>query len=288
MVVKMITEKKEQVKNKSVLLFSGGMDSVIFNKLLNPDVLLYINSGVNYESEEKRCLSNLISNKYIDKKKLIILDNVVNLSQFERDDKIVPNRNAILMMIASLYGETLYLGSVSGDRSFDKDEKFYKLIKKLLDHMWEEQHWTEKREFKILSPYKNTTKTELVKKYLELNNDPESLFVSFSCYDPVSVYPYMPFNFHFYPFHYSVPCGQCKPCFRKWVSLINNNVKIPKNYFYKDPWRVKWLHNVLPLIRIGKWRGKEDKDIWSALEKQQDFNLKSVAKKLALEIISKQ
>ena len=117
MVVKMITEKKEQVKNKSVLLFSGGMDSVIFNKLLNPDVLLYINSGVNYESEEKRCLSNLISNKYIDKKKLIILDNVVNLSQFERDDKIVPNRNAILMMIASLYGETLYLGSVSGDRS---------------------------------------------------------------------------------------------------------------------------------------------------------------------------
>ena len=256
---KMITEKKEQIKNKSVLLFSGGMDSVIFNKLLNPDILLYINSGVNYESEEKRCLSNLISNKYIDKKKLIILDNVVNLSKFERDDKIVPNRNAVLMMIASLYGETLYLGSVSGDRSFDKDEKFYKLIKKLLDHMWEEQHWTEKREFKILSPYKNTTKTELVKKYLELNNDPESLFVSFSCYDPVSF-----------------PCGQCKPCFRKWVSLINNDIKIPKNYFYKEPWRAKWLHNVLPLIRIGKWRGKEDKDIWNALEKQP------------LEIISKQ
>ena len=55
--------------------------------------------------------------------------------------------------------------------------------------MWEEQHWTEKREFKILSPYKNTTKTELVKKYLELNNNPEALFISFSCYEPKCITP---------------------------------------------------------------------------------------------------
>ena len=38
--VEMITKKKETVKNKSVLLFSGGMDSVIFNKLY----IFYANS----------------------------------------------------------------------------------------------------------------------------------------------------------------------------------------------------------------------------------------------------
>ena len=110
MAVNMITQNKERVKNKSVLLFSGGMDSVIFDKLLKPDVLLYINSGADYERQEKNCLEQLIKNKFIDKKKLIILNNIVNLSQFERDDKIVPNRNAILMMIASLYGEISFKG----------------------------------------------------------------------------------------------------------------------------------------------------------------------------------
>ena len=287
MAVNMITQNKERVKNKSVLIFSGGMDSVIFDKLLKPDVLLYINSGADYERQEKNCLEQLIKNKFIDKKKLIILNNIVNLSQFERDDKIVPNRNAILMMIASLYGEILYLGSVSGDRSFDKDEKFYKLTKKLLDHMWEEQHWTEKREFKILSPYKNTTKTELVKKYLELNNNPEDLFISFSCYEPKCITPPILSMWQYFPIIKHIPCGQCKPCFRKWVSLINNDIQIPNDYFYQEPWKSKWLKDVLPLIRLNKWRGKEDKDIWSALEKQRGFNIKKIAETLALDIIKK-
>ena len=44
-----ITKGKETRKDKSVLLFSGGMDSVMFDLLLNPDILLYIPTGSNYE-----------------------------------------------------------------------------------------------------------------------------------------------------------------------------------------------------------------------------------------------
>jgi len=272
MAVKMITEKKERVKNKSVLLFSGGMDSVIFNKLLNPDVLLYVNSGVNYEKEEQNCLNNLIEKNYIDKSKLVILKDVVNLSQWERDDKIIPNRNAILMMLSSLYGETLYLGSVSGDRSFDKDDIFYIRMEDLLNHMWEEQHWTEKRTFKILSPYKDTTKTELVKKYIKQGNDPQSLFISFSCYDPKD----------------GVACGFCKPCFRKWVSLVNNNVAIPDGYFVNNPALAPWIKEVEPLIRQSKWRGKEDPEIMNALQKAFENNIDKKAEMLADIIIKSQ
>ena len=270
--VEMITKKKETVKNKSVLLFSGGMDSVIFNKLLNPDVLLYINSGAHYEKEEQKCLEKLIEKNYIDKNKLVILKDVVNLSQWERDDKIVPNRNAILMMFSSLYGETLYLGSVSGDRSFDKDEIFYVRMEDLLNHMWEEQHWTEKRTFKIFSPYKDTTKTELVKEYIKQGNNPESLFISFSCYDPKD----------------GVACGHCKPCFRKWVSLINNEVTIPNNYFLNNPALAPWIKEVEPLIRQSKWRGKEDPEIMKALQKAFENNIDKKAEMLADTIIKSQ
>ena len=47
-----ITKGKEIVKDKSVLLFSGGMDSVMFDLLLDPDILLYAPTGSNYESIE--------------------------------------------------------------------------------------------------------------------------------------------------------------------------------------------------------------------------------------------
>ena len=50
--VNMITKGRERVRGKSVLLFSGGMDSVIFDKLLNPDILLYIPTGPVYEEIE--------------------------------------------------------------------------------------------------------------------------------------------------------------------------------------------------------------------------------------------
>ena len=38
----MITSGKQKVTGKSVLLFSGGMDSLMFDYLLKPDVLLYL------------------------------------------------------------------------------------------------------------------------------------------------------------------------------------------------------------------------------------------------------
>ena len=41
----MITSGKEKVRNKTVLLYSGGMDSLIIDHLLKPDVLLNIRNS---------------------------------------------------------------------------------------------------------------------------------------------------------------------------------------------------------------------------------------------------
>jgi hypothetical protein len=94
----MITKDIEKNRNKSVLLFSGGMDSLIFNKLLDPDILLYIPSGSIYEQIETNKIEFMIDSKILEKQKVIIESKTINLSKFERDDYIIPNRNAFLIL----------------------------------------------------------------------------------------------------------------------------------------------------------------------------------------------
>lgn len=246
--VEMITKGKEKPTGNMVLLFSGGMDSVIFDHLLKPDVLLYLPTGSKYEYIETQKLDDLAMKGYIDSKKLVVLPDVLDLSLFERDDAIVPNRNAFLLLFASLYGETLVLGSVQGDRSFDKDEVFYARMADLLNHMWQEQHWTEAKNFTVMSPYKSTTKTQLVKDYLADGGNPEILLESYSCYEGKEKL-----------------CGWCKPCFRKWVSLHNNGIEIPEKYYKYDPWDAPWLPELKPMLLEGTYRGMEDIDWLVAL-----------------------
>ena len=259
--VNMVTSGKQKATGKSVLLYSGGMDSLMFDYLMKPDVLLYIPTGSNYENIESNKLFSLSQKGYLDKNKLVGLSNVLNLSQFERDDAIVPNRNAHLMLLASMYGEELILGSVQGDRSFDKDPIFYQKMTDLLNHMWKEQHWTEERVFKVSSPYKDKTKTEIVKEYLEKGGSADALLVSWSCYDPQ-------YNFYIQLESMKEPgqaCGWCKPCFRKWISLHNNNISIPEDYYANNPWEAPWLEKLIPSVLEKNYRGKEDYDWCEAL-----------------------
>ena len=43
----------DKIRGKKVLLYSGGMDCYIINRLENPDVLMFIDNKSNYSSMEK-------------------------------------------------------------------------------------------------------------------------------------------------------------------------------------------------------------------------------------------
>ncbi|WP_233854230.1 7-cyano-7-deazaguanine synthase [Paraburkholderia sp. HD33-4] len=245
----MITHQREQWRGKSVLLFSGGMDSLCMSRLLTPDILLCVDSDTPYSRRERQCIEQLIDTGDIDGARVIKLDGVLRLSRFERDDAIVPNRNAHLVLLASHYGETVFIGAVSGDRSTDKDDAFCALMSTLLDHMWQEQHWTERRTFNVAVPFKRITKTRMVAQYLARGGTPASLLRSFSCYEG--------------GVHH---CGQCKPCFRKWVALTNNDIELSAGYFTHNPWEAGWLPETMNALRAGTWRGAEDREILNALE----------------------
>lgn len=241
----MITKEKNKATGKSVLLFSGGMDSVIMNHLLKPDILLVFPHGNKYQDMELNCIYYL-SAKY----------NLINIAYadtfdfrgMERDDAIIPSRNLYFITRAADFGETIYLGSVYGDRSTDKSLEFFKKCEDMLTYLFQDSHWSEGRSFSVSAPYKDKTKTELVQMFLDAGGNPQMLLDSYSCYEGTET-----------------PCGVCKPCFRKWVALKNNNISTA-GYFQKDPSKAEWLQELLPAIKTNTYRGREDDDIRRALE----------------------
>ena len=140
--------------NKKVLLYSGGMDSWLIDKLWKPDIRLYIDMNTRYSKEEmKRLPDDIVIEK-------------LDLSKWEREDKIIPLRNMYLIGIATNYGDEICLGATAGDRVLDKSPVFAELYEELLGYLYQKQHWTEKRTIRINLDYKAYTKTELLKQYI--------------------------------------------------------------------------------------------------------------------------
>ena len=79
-----------------VLLYSGGMDSWLIDKLWKPDVKLCVNMHTKYSAQE---IKNLPEDVIIEE---------LDLSKWERPDAIIPLRNLYLVMLASNYGDEIY------------------------------------------------------------------------------------------------------------------------------------------------------------------------------------
>ena len=163
--------------NKKVLLYSGGMDSWLIDKLWKPDIRLYIDMNTRYSKEEmKRLPDDIVIEK-------------LDLSKWEREDKIIPLRNMYLIGIATNYGDEICLGATAGDRVLDK------------------------RTIRINLDYKAYTKTELLKQYIiQGGSINEAFSSSFSCYAPVDGHE----------------CWNCKPCFRKFIAFALNGYPFPR------------------------------------------------------------
>lgn len=183
------------MKNKKtkVLMYSGGMDSWIIDKLVKPDKKVFVDFHTKACEVEKNLLPQDVIVKDID------------LSEFEVQDehKLLPLRNLLLVIVGSYYGNEVYLGSVGNSYHFDNDEYFCKKTQRLLNHLYKEID----KKVKIKLPYCNTTKEELVKIYKEKGLDlKEAYEKSFSCYSPVD----------------GKECGKCVSCKQKREAFKKN------------------------------------------------------------------
>lgn len=188
---------------KKVLLYSGGMDSWLIDKLVKPDLLLFINIGTPNNNLEYKSLCRQLELGSI-KTPIKILN--VNLSEYERADQnyYLPLRNLHFVTLASHYGDQIYLGATGSSTHFDKNTTFADKSSELISYLLSE---TGEGPVKVLLPFKDTTKTELLKMYLDKGGDINEAYLNtVSCYTPVN----------------DKPCMNCTSCASKFVAFYVN------------------------------------------------------------------
>lgn len=226
--------------NGKVLLYSGGLDSYCAAYVWHPDTLLHVDMGTAYGIQELEKLH---------KAPLPVTVVDLDLVAWEREDKIIPMRNLLLVTLASVYGDQVGLAATKGDRVLDKSQGFALLATNVLSYLWQPQHWTVGRDaVDVVLPVKHLTKTQLVREALSIGAPPEGMWRdTFSCYTPNMA---------------GAECGECKPCARKWVALKANVLISPNmdagEYVLREYW---------PAILNGGWdRGAEEAtDVITAL-----------------------
>lgn len=209
-----------------VLLYSGGMDSWLIDKLWHPDKKIYVNIGGAYNSAEVDRLPDDVE----------IVDFTF-LSQFELENRFVPMRNLYFLMIASHYGDEVCLGATAGDwGNNDKNPKFLSMAEDMLKYLWADKKAN--RQVKVCTDWINVSKQELIDRYLAQGGSIEELkSATFSCYTPEN----------------NRECMACYPCFRKFALLYANGA----NYTY-DERKKMWEYvksQIIPTKEQGGYRG---------------------------------
>lgn len=187
---------------QKVLLSSGGMDSWLLahEPELKDTVHVFVDIGQKYARKECTAAEALARELGADFK----LEHGPKLAMHEHETGIIPFRNAQMILLGALHGEAIYFGVIADEINSDKSSEFCKAMEQTLNISHRPQYWTEGRQFEIRTPFRNTTKSDLVKRFLTNGGSLDKLLTSVSCYDAGS--------------HH---CGRCASCFKRWVALTN-------------------------------------------------------------------
>ena len=240
-----------------VQLYSGGMDSWLIDKIWKQDRKGYVDMHTRYSKEEIKRIRE-------QRDDVDIID--FPLGQWERDDKIIPLRNLYLpMVICNITGNEdvdICIGATKGDRVLDKSKEYIEKATDILNYLYQPQWWIpEGKKVRVNIDFKDYTKEDLLRKYLEMGGDLEEAFKSsFSCYEPNED---------------GTECwcnhGICKPCFRKFVAFESMGYKFPDEVISDVVNAIN--KEIIPEIKNGTYGRGEDEEraILEVVEKYKQF-----------------
>lgn len=244
------------VENKHVILFSAGLDSLIAAHLFPQALLLNIDFAGPCSLKEWRTIKHMEELSQSIKLRLAFC-NRLNLSDtvLKDGDGTIPNRNALLVLIASLYGTKIILNGTEGDIHLDKDLGFAQRITELLRYMnrsatsemapchgilpdtggsaIQEDRPTD---YYVDIPFYDKGKPDMVREYMDGNNDIGLLPLAMSCTNAYT----------------EGHCGTCRPCLRKFFALAFNKVWCT-NWDVDPAKNPEILLGVRKALREGKW-----------------------------------
>lgn len=183
-----------------VLLYSGGVDSWLIDKLWKPDIKLYVDIGTETSKGEIPLLPDDV-----------VVAKLRDLHLLERkEDFILPLRNLYLIAMATNYGDEICLGANATDATLDKTDEFASKLTDLLTYMYQEQKWTKERKIQVVVPYRKYTKGQLLKMYIEQGGDIRKAYdETYTCFTP----------------NKQIECHNCRACFLKFMAFAENDFK---------------------------------------------------------------
>lgn len=236
---------------QKVLLSSGGMDSWLLahEPELQGAIHVFVDIGQKYTSKERTASKDLAYELGADWERV----QGPNLAQYEHSTGIIPFRNAQMLLLAGLYGEQIYFGVIADEINSDKSPEFVAAIQATMNISHRAQYWTHGKNYEILTPFRQYTKSDLVRRFLGNGGSIDKLLTSVSCYDAGDKH-----------------CGRCASCFKRWVALVNAT--------RQDTWR-HWGFAQHPAT----WKSQEE---W--LVKMKDYSLQRESELLEAFGISQQ
>ncbi len=226
-------------KHKTILLFSGGLDSFIAWHYLNCPPVLFLNASQSYVKKELKAVK-YFARKY--RKMKVYIDSSLDLSLWEEKNHYIPYRNVFFSMIGSLYAPKVYLVGIKGDSVDDNNPIATKNMSKFFIN------FNANKNINITSPFYNMSKSQIVKWYLEQKLPIQDLLKTRSCYNKNT----------------SGQCGKCSSCFRRWVALENNNIK---EEYDSPPWKWEETKNYIKKMKAGLYDKERASETFCALKK---------------------
>lgn len=218
-----------KIPKGKVLLYSGGMDSWLIDHIIKPDVILFVRIHTANNEMEYQKLLELLDKGKVKANKLKVVD--YDLSEYERPSQnyYLPLRNLHFVTLAAHYGNEIYLGATGSSTHYDKNMIFAEKSADIISYLLSE---TNEGPVTIKLPFKDTTKTELLKQFIDNGGSIEDAYEStVSCYTPID----------------DKPCMSCTSCMSKFAAFYNNGYKfddeslkrfmnyVEKNYEVQKP-----------------------------------------------------
>lgn len=183
---------------KKVLLYSGGMDSWLIDKIWKPDVKLFFHIGTKSNEIEFERVKGMKDVEIVD----------FDISRFEQIDHnyFMPLRNLHFIVYAAHYGDRICIGSIGGSVHKDNDNNFRSMTEDVINYLLSEDV-TRKEPVRVEMPYVDMSKTDLLREYIKQGGDIEKAYKeTFSCYSPKG----------------DKECLECTSCLSKFAAFYNN------------------------------------------------------------------
>lgn len=211
---------------KTVVLFSGGMDSLIHLHWALQDksrdtVALYVDLGHKYVDTEVLQVEKLTHALGVKMYK-----RYLPLGDIEQTDGHISLRNLYLLELATIYGDDIVFGMLYHETSEDKNLKFVRRMQRLFNSQFSSKEFHDAdRQIRILTPFSHFTKTEILIWFLRGTlEDREALIRdTVSCYSPDG------------------RCGRCMSCFNRWVAFENCGLRMEAFRFPPYEWGMEQL-----------------------------------------------